>query len=189
MKTQKKLSQSILIVAIITTAILMVPLVAMQFTPEVDWSALDFALMGVLIFGTGLAFVLITRGGANIIFRAGAGLTLGATLLMIWANLGVGLIGSGPNAGNLLYIVVLIAGFAFALRSGFTPRGMQRATYAMAVALALHACIALITGMQNYPGSSVAEILGVNGFFAALFVVAGLLFNAAQKPAAAHPVK
>jgi hypothetical protein len=31
--------------------------------------------------------------------------------------------------------------------------------------------------MDEYPGSSVIEIIGVNAFFATLFVVAGLLFR------------
>ena len=37
-------------VAMATIALLLIPLVAMQFTREVDWTAGDFLVMGVLLF-------------------------------------------------------------------------------------------------------------------------------------------
>ena len=56
---------------------------------------------------------------------------------------------------------------------------------------ALTAVIALIAGKHHSPVSSVSEILGLNGFFAALFLGSAWLFrNAAQQrtPAGAGPV-
>src|ERR1041385_1445087 len=57
MKTMKRIRRSIrrqmLYVALATASMLMVPLVAMQFTGEVNWSTGDFIVMGVLLFGTG----------------------------------------------------------------------------------------------------------------------------------------
>ena len=41
--------------------LLMVPLVAMRFTSEVNWSVFDFIVAGVLLFGTGLAIELALR--------------------------------------------------------------------------------------------------------------------------------
>ena len=41
--------------------ILLIPLVAMQFTSEVDWSASDFAVMGGLLVGIGLLCELLLR--------------------------------------------------------------------------------------------------------------------------------
>ena len=41
--------------------IMLVPLTAMQFTDEVDWSLPDFVVMGVLLLGTGLMCELVMR--------------------------------------------------------------------------------------------------------------------------------
>lgn len=113
--------------------------------------------------------------------RAAIGLAIGSTLLMIWANLAVGLIGAGPNPGNLMYIGVVAVVIIGTIFSRFTPGGLERTMYATAVALALVAVIALLANMHQYPGSSVIEIIGVNGFFATPFVVSGLLFRYAGK--------
>lgn len=183
MKKQTKLYPSLVGVGLVTMLILLVPLVAMQFTSEVDWGPADFLIMGALIFGTGLVYVLLSRGAPNTVYRIAAGLALGSTFLMIWANLAVGLIGSGPNAGNLMYMAVVFVAIIGALRARFKPAGMELAMYATAVALVVLAGIAVSTGMQHYPGSSVTEIAGVSGFFAGLFLVAGSLFRYAARTA------
>lgn len=45
--------------------LLMIPLIAMQFTKEVDWSAFDFLLMGIMLTGTGLLCELVLREPLN----------------------------------------------------------------------------------------------------------------------------
>ena len=177
MEKQIKFYQSIPAVALVTVVILMVPLVAMQFSDHVNWSVLDFLLMGSLIFGTGVLFVLVMRLSSNIVYKVAMGLAIGATFFMVWVNLAVGLIGAGPNAGNLMYagiIAVLIGGIYM---SRFKAAGLERTMYATAFAFVLHTSIALVANMQSYPGSSVMEIIGVNLFFASPYVVAGLLFR------------
>lgn len=164
-------------VAVATLLLLMVPLVAMQFTNEVNWSAGDFILMGALLFGTGSILVLVLRQSDNMVFRTGVTVAIGTTFLMIWANLAVGLIGSGPNPGNLMYAAVIAVLFVGIYLSQFKAAGLERAMYATALALVAHTVIALVAGMQYYPGSSVWEIVGVNLFFMAPFAVAGLLFR------------
>lgn len=177
MEKQQKFSRSILSVALVTVLLLLVPLVAMQFTDEVKWSVGDFIVMGVLLFSIGFLYVLATRYVTNIVYKVAIGFALGSTLLIIWANLAVGLIGSGPNSGNLMYLGVLAVGVIGIFFSRFTPGGMERAMYAVVLALMLVAVIALLANMQQYPGSSVKEIVGVNAFFAILFAISGLLFR------------
>ena len=58
---------------------------------------------------------------------------------------------------------------------------MARALLATALAQALVALIALIAGKHRAPVSSVFEILGLNGFFVALFVGSAWLFRRATR--------
>jgi hypothetical protein len=93
----------------------------------------------------------------------------------------VGLIGNEDNPANLMYLGVFSVAIIGALLARFQPRGMVRTLLATALAQALVTAIALITGQQNAPESSVTEILTVNWFFILLWVVSALLFrNAAQ---------
>jgi hypothetical protein len=180
MKTQGKLYRSVLIVLAVTMLLLLVPFIAMQFTNEVRWSGGDFLLMGLLISGTGMAYVLLTRTTANRTYRFAVAAALGTTFLLIWANLAVGLIGGGPHLDNLMYGVVPLVVMIGILRSRFRAAGMERSMYATALSLIVLMAIALLAGMQHYPGSSVGEILSVNGIFIALYLLAAGLFRAAS---------
>jgi len=59
-------------VALATAFILLVPLVAMQITDEVDWSLADFAFAGALLGGSGLLLELAARKPGNIAYRVAA---------------------------------------------------------------------------------------------------------------------
>ena len=177
MKTQKSLSQPVFWVALVTLLILCVPFVAMQFTDEVKWGIADFIIMGILIFGAGFSYVLITRSSSNIIHKAAVALAIGSTLLLIWANLAVGLIGSGPNVANLMYIGVVAIVIAGTFLSNFSAKGMERVMFTSAFALALFIVIQLFGKMYQYPGSPVTEVIGINSFFATLFAISGCLFR------------
>jgi hypothetical protein len=177
MEKQNNLRHSIFYVVLVTFIILMVPFVAMQFTNEVNWSVGDFVVMGTLLFGAGLAFVLISRHTNNFVYKAAVGLAVISSLLLVWVNLAVGLIGSGPNIGNLMYIGVIGVIVIGTYLSRFTPAGMENVMFIAAFSLVLVAMIALLANMQQFPGSSVVEIILVNLFFAILFAVSGLLFR------------
>jgi hypothetical protein len=174
---QNSLFRPIILVALTTALLLCIPFIAMRFTDEVKWSAADFIIMGILIFGTGLSYVLLTRSSSNIINRAAVALAIGSTFLLIWANLAVGLIGSGPNAANLMYIGIVAIVIIGTFLSRFTAKGMERVMFTTTIALLLFAVIQLLAKMYEYHGSSIIEIIGVNLFFATLFAVSGLLFR------------
>jgi len=79
--------------------LLLIPLIAMQFTHEVDWGIADFVIMGILLSVTGISCELILRKVKNIktrIFLCGAILLI---FFLIWAELAVGVFGS-PIAGS-----------------------------------------------------------------------------------------
>lgn len=165
--------------------ILLLPLVAMQFTDSVNWSGADFAFASVLLIGTGITFELAVRRTGDTAYRAAVGVALGAAFLLIWLNAAVGLIGSEDHPANVMYGGVLAVGIIGAVIARFRPRGMARALVATALAQVLVAAIALVGGF-GMPESPPAEILGLNAFFVALFAVSAWLFwkAARQQPSA-----
>ena len=60
----KNISIKIILTAVVI--ILLIPLIAMQFTDEVNWNLPDFIVAGVLLLGTGLACELVLRKVKNI---------------------------------------------------------------------------------------------------------------------------
>ena len=182
-------------VALGTVAILMIPFLGMQISNDWNWSLFDFIVMGALIFGTGLAYVLITRKGGTMAYRFAVGMALAAAFLLVWLNLAVGLIGSEDNPANLLYFWVLAIGFIGAIIAELRPQGMTRALFATALAQALVPVIALIIGGKPQVTSEeafmgVLGVLTLNGFFVVLFVGSALLFRSAAReltPAGAGP--
>lgn len=91
----KRLFAIVLTVALI----LLLPLVAMQFTDEVDWKLLDFMIMGVLLLSTGLMIELVIRRVRNMDYRIGIIAIILLALFLIWAELAVGIFGT-PFAGS-----------------------------------------------------------------------------------------
>ncbi len=81
-----------------TTLILLVPLIVMQFTDEVKWNWFDFTVIGCLLIGAGLLYELITtKLGSK--YRAVMAVVFIAAVLLVWAELAVGIFGS-PIAGS-----------------------------------------------------------------------------------------
>ena len=138
------MQESITHIALGTGLILSVPLVAMQFTEDVKWGVSHFNSMGALLFGTGLAFVLLVRTADTIAYRRASALALRPGSSSVWANAAVGIIGS-DEAFNLLYLGALAVGFVVgALIARFEPQGMAWALLATALALAFIPVVALI---------------------------------------------
>ncbi len=181
---QATLNQSvwrpILLVALVTASILCVPLIAMQFTAQVNWTPGDFVVAFVLLFGTGLAYVLIVHNKANRSYRAAVGLALFAALFLIWANLAVGIIGDEGNRANLMYVAVPATGIVGSIISRLRPLGMACTLSVMAISLALIAVIALV-GNLGEPSGGPLEIVMMNGFFIVLFLGAAWLFRRAAR--------
>lgn len=85
------MQKGIIRVALGTALVLMIPLVAMQFTNEVNWDETDFLVMGALLFGTGLTYELLARKMKDTTHRMILGIVLLGALLLIWADLAVGI--------------------------------------------------------------------------------------------------
>ncbi|MCW8880485.1 MAG: hypothetical protein OQJ89_16380 [Kangiellaceae bacterium] len=75
--------------ALATGLLLLVPLVAMQFTSEVDWNVIDFIIMAIMLFGFGSLFVVIARKISRR-KRLPVGVAVVLVFLFLWAELAVG---------------------------------------------------------------------------------------------------
>lgn len=80
-------------------AILLVPLIAMQFTNEVKWDYRDFIIMGLLLLITGLVIEFVTRKIKSTNLKIVLTVGILFLLFLIWAELAVGIFGS-PFAGS-----------------------------------------------------------------------------------------
>ena len=97
--TRQTVGKSLSLVVVATALLLLVPLVAMQFTGEVAWTLSDFLIAGALLAGTGLAFVISMRKLSTTRSRLAAGVALALALLLVWMELAVGVFGT-PFAGS-----------------------------------------------------------------------------------------
>ncbi len=177
------LAKSLMGVALATALLLLIPLVAMQFTTEVVWTLSDFVVAGALLFGAGLTFTLLARLGNNRPYRLAMGVAVAAGLLLVWANLAVGLIGNEHSPANLLFGSVLVVALGGAFAARFRPLGMSRAMFAAALTYVTVAAIALSSwppaAATAEPSANLPNMLVGNGVFAALWVVSGWLFRRA----------
>ena len=77
-------------IAAATVVLLSIPLIAMQFTEQVNWGSEDFVAMGLLLLGTGCLFVLVSRKTPRKYWLA-IGLVSATLFLYAWAELAVGI--------------------------------------------------------------------------------------------------
>ena len=165
----------------VAALILLLPLVAMQFTDEVNWDVVDFAFAGALLVGTGITYELAVRKTGDTAYRAAVGVALAAAFILVWVTGAVGIIGTESDDANLMYGGVLAVGIIGAIIARFQPHGMARALFATALAQALIAVIALAAGLGSTGPIWPLDILALSGFFVALFVGSALLFRKAAR--------
>lgn len=73
--------------------LLLIPLIAMQFSNAVNWKVIDFVIMGILLLGTGLLCELVLRKVKSAKSRLLLCAAVLLTFLLIWAQLAVGIFG------------------------------------------------------------------------------------------------
>lgn len=72
-------------------ALLLLPLIAMQFTSQVNWGAGDFLAAAILLGCAGLALEAMVLLVRNTAARVAIGLAILAAVATVWAELAVGL--------------------------------------------------------------------------------------------------
>lgn len=88
---QNKRLATILISA---SAVLLIPLLGMLFTNEVNWKIFDFIVAGILLGGTGLTLEFILRKIKTKRNRLFLIIGLFLALILIWTELAVGIFGT-----------------------------------------------------------------------------------------------
>jgi hypothetical protein len=164
-------------------SLLALPLIAMQFTDEVDWNVGDFIVMGALFAAAGGAIELGVRISANLAWRAGFVVAVGTSFLLVWVNLAVGIIGSEDNPANLMYLGVIGLFILGAVTAFGRARGMALAAAAAALATVLAGAVAAFAGWGG-DGTSSIKILGLTAFFGLPWLVSAALFHAADRTGA-----
>lgn len=79
--------------------LLLLPLLAMQFTAEVSWDLTDFLVAGVLLFGTGLLIEFVMRKLKNQKYRDLVIIGIVILAILLFMEMAVGIFGS-PIAGS-----------------------------------------------------------------------------------------
>jgi hypothetical protein len=156
--------------------LLLLPLVAMQFSDEVVWTGFDFAFAGAMIGGVGLLFEMTVRMARNNAYRSAIGFALAAAFLIVWANGAVGMIGNEDNPYNLLFIAVIGLALIGAIAARFRPAGMALAMTAAAVA---HGGVAIVGMFADARGGAVSLV------FAGFWLLSAALFRKAAREQAA----
>lgn len=82
------------VILAIVILLLLIPFFAMQFTTEVKWTLMDFVIAAILLGGTGLLCELVIRKVKNRNYRIAICAVLFVVLLLIWAELAVGIFGT-----------------------------------------------------------------------------------------------
>jgi hypothetical protein len=158
--------------------LLLLPLVAMQFTTEVNWTGSDFLIMGIMLLLACSTYEFgVWLSNGEIAYRAGFAVAVAASFLLVWVNLAVGIIGKEVenDIANLLFAGVILAWVIGGLIARFRPRGMS---YAMIAATAVHVAIALFAAIAGWGYE--AAVSGV--LFCAMWLASTALFRKACEP-------
>lgn len=151
----------------------LLPLVAMQFSAEVDWSPFDFMIWGAMLLVALGAVEVALRASGSLAYRLAALAGIGAGFLLVWINLAVGIIGSEDFAANLLYAGVLAIGVVGAIVARFRASGLWVVLAVMAVAQLAVGVLALVMSWDG-------RIL-LDGAFALVWLLASGLFRWAAR--------
>lgn len=172
-----QMRKTVLRVAVAALGLLMVPLIASRVVEGWNWGPGAFVFTYVLFFGTGMAYALIAGKMNAWAYKAAVGLALVAGFVLGWATMVH--MSETENPLNLVYFGVLAVGAVGAGLARLEPRGMARALFAMAAALAVAWVITQVLSSDT-PAGPVWNVGVMHGAFVLLFAAAGLLFRHAS---------
>lgn len=163
--------------------LLLLPAVAMRFTPEVQWTASDFIVMGAMLAVACGLMELASWLSGDRLYRVAFGTAVVTGFLTVWLNLAVGMFGSEDDALNMMFGGVLLVAAIGSLLAGFRARGMAWAMGATAVAQLLAAATGLVAGLtlgtDEVRGPGLAREALLTASFAGPWLASAQLFRRA----------
>jgi hypothetical protein len=160
--------------------LLLLPLAAMQFTREVDWTLLDFAVMGTMLAMVGGAYELTVRVARSNAYVVAAGVAVGTGFLTTWINLAVGIIGGENEAANIWFFGVIAVAVVGAALARLRPAGLVHAMQATAIAQAMVGVLAWATTTGHPEGYLLSAV------FAAMWLASAWVFAVAARAQAGN---
>lgn len=91
--------KNLVIILSIVGLVLLLPLISMQFTNEVNWSFGDFVIAAILLFVIGISLLAVWQRIKDRKQRIFISLGVLLLFLLVWAELAVGIFNT-PFAGN-----------------------------------------------------------------------------------------
>jgi len=84
-------SKRLKLISLVVFGILLIPLIAMQFTDEVDWSIGDFIIAGILLFCLGFIVSYLSSKIESHKYRIASIVFFILLFVIIWVELAVGI--------------------------------------------------------------------------------------------------
>jgi hypothetical protein len=169
--------------ALIAALFVSMLLLGARFVDDWHWPPRAFVIVGVLVFGIGIIYELVTRKRDELPYRAAVGIAFAAGFMLMWGNF-VQMADVTPFAA--MYFAVPIVGIIGAAVARLRANGMARALFVTAVAQALVLVIALIILFNQNPQVSAWTPpewrgFGGNAINCVLFAGSALLFRMAGR--------
>ena len=162
-------------------ALILWPLVAMQFTTEVHWTPADF-IFATVVFGSiglGLEFAARRKNGA---YTAASGIALLICLMLVMFTGAVGIIGNENEDSNMLFLGVVLVAMLGSTIAAFRPARMSVAMVAAAVAQLSVPPLATLVSDSTMDAIWARHVIVLTIAFTAMWLVSARLFrNAAQR--------
>ena len=152
--------------------VLLIPLVAMQISREVNWTISDFLFAALMIGVVGIAFELTVRASPSRSYRGGVAAALAASFLIVWATGAVGMIGNEDNPYNLLFFGVIGLALLGSVVAKFRPPGMAVAMFVAAIA---HGVIGVLGMSADMRGGIISTLMAM------IWLLSAALFHNAAR--------
>ena len=157
--------------------LLTAPFVAMKFTSEVNWTAADFAVMGVLLATVCGIIELAARRAGSIAYKLGVLAAVGAGFLIVWINLAVG---HEHTPYDYPFYLALLVGLVGSAIARFRAKGMMAAMLATALGLIVALRLAMVHEADAEGGNLLVTTVA-SAMIASPFLLAAWLFRRAAK--------
>lgn len=129
----------------------------------------------------------MTGRAGRILHRLGMAVALAASVLQLWMNLAVGIVGDADNVVNQGFYLVVAAAWACAFTAGFRAEGMARAMLATAGMQALLGlAIATAPATARIEPMGATGVLMLSGLFVTLWLAAAAFFHLSARRMPSH---